>query len=87
MNDGSQSLIGHSALFKGAGEVAAIPQLGDSLLDRLCARQPVVLAVTVALHKPGGRLLAVTSLGHLANLNLHQLLGGKQDRVAQISVS
>ncbi len=44
---------------------------------------PIALAVTVALDKPGGRLLAVSRAGCRAHFHLHQSLGCKADHVAQ----
>ena len=79
----SQRLLSHPARFQKAGEVASLPELGDAQLNGPGARLPVTLAVTIALNKPRGRLLAVASTRQAADFHLHQPLGSKGDHIAQ----
>ena len=78
-----ERLLGHPPRLQEAREVAALAQLGDAQLDRAGAGLPVAVAVAVALGQPLGALLAVAGAGQLADLQLHQPLGGKADHLAQ----
>ena len=78
-----ERLLRHPPRLEEAREVGALPQLGDAQLDRAGAGLPVPIAIAVALRQPLGALLAIGGAGQLADLQLHQPLGGKADHLAQ----
>ena len=78
-----ERLLRHPARLEEAGEVGALPELGDPQLDRAGAGLPVPIAIAIALRQPLGALLAIGRTGQLADLQLHQALGGKADHLAQ----
>ncbi len=83
LDDGGERLLGHAPRLEEAREVAASPELGDPELDGAGPGLPVPIAVAVALRQPLGALLAIGRTGELADLQLHQPLGGKADHLAQ----
>ena len=59
LDDGGERLLGHAARLQEAGEVGALPELGDAQLDGAGARLPVAIPVAVALCQPLRALLAI----------------------------
>ena len=83
LDDGGQRLLGEAARLQKAGEVAALPQLGDAQLDAARAGLPGPVAVAVALSEPLRALLPIGGAGQRADLQLHHALGGEADHLAQ----
>jgi hypothetical protein len=66
-----------------AGEIGALPQLGNAKLHRSGEGLPIPVAITVALRESVGGSLAVRRAGLGAHLRLHQRFGGEADHAAQ----
>ncbi|KAJ8138817.1 hypothetical protein OY671_007970, partial [Metschnikowia pulcherrima] len=82
-DDGSQRLLRHPARFEEAGEITALPELGDAQLDGAGTGLPIAIPIAVASNAALDILLAVRSAGQPTHFQLHQPLRGKADHVAQ----
>ncbi len=80
---GGHGLFRHAARFEKVREVAAGAQLRDTQFHRAGPRLPVSLTVVIALGKPKGVLRAIGRARLRPDLQLHQLLGGNADHLAQ----
>ena len=78
-----ERLLRHAPRLEEAWKIAAFPQLRDPELDRAGPGLPVPIAIAVPLRQALGALLAIGGTGELADLQLHQPLGGKADHLAQ----
>jgi hypothetical protein len=83
LDDGDQRLLTAAAGLQEAGEVAALPQLGDGQLDRAHPGVPGPLPIAVTARHPVAATLAVAGASPLGDLGLHQLLGQPAHGLAQ----
>jgi hypothetical protein len=83
LDDGGERLLGHAPGFEEAGKVGTLAEFRDPQLDRAGACLPGPVTIAVALRQPLDALLAVGGPGQLADLQLHQPLGGEPDHLPQ----